>query len=162
MENSKQLADRTREVYLSGKWIAFTNFQELLKDLNWEQATHKIGTLNTIADLTFHVTYYLGGVSNVFAGGKLEIRDKYSFDYQPIQTEEDWQKLRSDFLQTAETFANYIEAMPDEQLNECFVDEKYDNYHRNIEAMIEHGYYHLGQVALIKKMIGKKEKKGAH
>jgi hypothetical protein len=43
--------------------------------------------------------------------------------------------------------------MPEEKLNQVFVDEKYGTYQRNIDAMIEHAYYHLGQIVLIKKMI---------
>ena len=43
--------------------------------------------------------------------------------------------------------------MPEERLDENFVDEKYGNYTRNIDGMIEHSYYHLGQISLIKKII---------
>jgi len=43
--------------------------------------------------------------------------------------------------------------MPDEKLAEGFVDEKYGNYFRNIHAMIEHSYYHLGQIVILKKII---------
>lgn len=53
----------------------------------------------------------------------------------------------------AEQFANCVEKMSDEQLEKSFVDEKYGNYRRNIEAIIEHSYYHLGQISLIKKML---------
>ena len=38
-------------------------------------------------------------------------------------------------------------------MNEGFVDEKYGTYLRNIDGMIEHAYYHLGQVVLIKKLL---------
>jgi hypothetical protein len=43
--------------------------------------------------------------------------------------------------------------MPDSKMDEVFVDEKYGTHLRNIDGMIEHAYYHLGQIALIKKMI---------
>ena len=43
--------------------------------------------------------------------------------------------------------------MPEEELNQVFVDEKYGTFHRNINALIEHGYYHLGQIVLIKKNV---------
>ena len=43
--------------------------------------------------------------------------------------------------------------MPDTKLEEPFVDEKYGTYLRNIEAVIEHSYYHLGQISLIRKLI---------
>ena len=43
--------------------------------------------------------------------------------------------------------------MPEEELSQGFVDEKYGTYSRNIDGMIEHSYYHLGQIVLIKKLI---------
>jgi uncharacterized damage-inducible protein DinB len=148
-----QTANRFREVILNGVWIANTNFKAQLSDLTWEQATTKIGNLNTIAVLTFHVHYYIAGLVNVFKGGFLDIRDKYSFDCPPIQSQADWDKLRNQLWQDAEAFADLVEKMPDKKLNEVFTDEKYGDYRRNIEGMIEHSYYHLGQIVLLKKMI---------
>jgi len=105
--------------------------------------------------LTFHINYYVAGVLNVFTNGKLEIRDKYSFDLPPIQSESDWKQLVAAFLHNSEAFALQVEQMTETQLEETFVDEKYGNYLRNIEGIIEHGYYHLGQISLLKKMIVK-------
>jgi hypothetical protein len=51
-----------------------------------------------------------------------------------------------------------VEQFPDEKLDEAFVDEKYGTWQRNIDAMIEHCYYHLGQITLIRKMILAQEK----
>jgi uncharacterized damage-inducible protein DinB len=151
---SLYMAGRLREVFLDGRWIANTNYKDQLTSITWQQATKKIASLNTIAALTFHINYYLGGLLNVFNGGKLEISDKYSFDLPPIQEEKDWTTLLNEFLSNAEQFSDKVEEMPDGQLDQCFVDEKYGTYLRNIEAVIEHSYYHLGQVSLIRKMIG--------
>jgi len=90
---------------------------------------------------------------NVFKGGNLEIRDQYSFDLPEIKSETDWNTLVSDFLNNSEQFANHVEQMSDNMLDQPFVDEKYGSYLRNIEGVIEHSYYHLGQVSLIKKMV---------
>ena len=57
------------------------------------------------------------------------------------------------FLNNSEQFAKYIEQMPDEKLDEIFVNEKYGTCLRNIEGVIEHSYYHLGQISLIKKLV---------
>ncbi|MFM9951579.1 MAG: DUF1572 domain-containing protein [Saprospiraceae bacterium] len=146
------LANRLREVLLNGKWIANTNFKEQILSIHWKQAIQKVDNLNTIAVLTFHINYYLGGLLNVFNGGNLEIRDKYSFDLPEIKNETDWTNLVNDFLQNAEKFAEKVEAMPDEIFDQPFVDEKYGSYLRNIEGVIEHSYYHLGQISLLKKM----------
>ncbi len=153
METPKQLAHRLREVFLDGTWIANTNFKDQLSQIDWQQATQKIGSLNTIAGLTFHINYYLAGVLDVFKGGPLSIRDKFSFDVPLINSAEEWESLYNEFCQHAEAFAVEIEAMSAGKLESVFVDEKYGTYRRNIEGMIEHGYYHLGQVVLIRKMM---------
>lgn len=153
MENSKQMANRFREVLLNGKWIANTNYKDQLSSVTWQQATHKIETLNTIADLTYHINYYLAGILNVLEGGALEIRDKYSFDCPSIESEKDWEVLRTNLLENAEAFAKHLEQMSDDKLETAFVDEKYGTYRRNMEGVIEHSYYHMGQIVLIRKLI---------
>lgn len=153
MEIHAQLASRFREVMLNGKWIANTNYRDLLSDVSFEEAIQKVGSLNTIAALTFHINYYIKGILNVFEGGKLEIRDKYSFDMTPVQSQDDWNAMVAELFSNSENFAAHLEGMSSEKLNSVFVDEKYGSYQRNIEAMIEHAYYHLGQLSLIKKIL---------
>lgn len=153
MKQSKFLASRLEEVLLNGQWIANTNFKSQIESITWEQATTKIGSLNTIASLVFHIKYYLKGLNQVFQGGALEIRDKYSFDMPAITCEADWQVLADDFIANTRSFIIAVESMSDAQLDEPFVDEKYGSYLRNIEGVIEHSYYHLGQISLIKKMV---------
>ena len=103
---------------------------------------------------SYHINYYLDGLLNVFDGGKLEIRDRYSFELPQILSEEDWQQLRNRLFFNAERFASAVEQMPDEKFDQPFIEEKYGSYLRNIEAVIEHGYYHLGQISLLRKLIG--------
>lgn len=153
MSSTSQLARRFREVLLDGLWIANTNFKDQLSDVNKEKATTKVGALNTIAMLTFHIGYYIAGLIHVFEGGDLEIRDQYSFDLPPLESEVQWENLKNKLWDDAEKFAVLLEQMPDSKMNEVFVDEKYGTYLRNIDGMIEHCYYHLGQITLIKKLL---------
>lgn len=152
MTRNISIASRLREVLLNGHWIANTNYKEQIININWQQATQKIANLNTIAALTYHINYYLAGLLNAFENGKLEISDKYSFDLPPIKSECDWNKLVTDFLYNSEKFANEVEQMEDSIFDKPFIDEKYGTFLRNIEGVIEHSYYHLGQISLIKKM----------
>ncbi|MCO6491576.1 MAG: DUF1572 domain-containing protein [Phaeodactylibacter sp.] len=153
MNLAPQIAKQFREVYLNGTWVATTNLKAQLSDVTWEEATTKVGNLNTLAALAFHVNYYVSGILNVLKGGSLDIRDKYSFDMPPVESQEDWEKLLDKMWSDGEAFASLVEQIPDEKLGAGFVEEKYGNYYRNILAMIEHSYYHLGQVVLLKKMI---------
>ncbi|MEN0005361.1 MAG: DinB family protein [Bacteroidota bacterium] len=153
MGQAQQLANRFREVILNGKWIANTNFKEKIEDLTVAQATQRVGSLNTIALLTFHINYYIAGLNQVFEEGKLEIRDKYSFELPTLETEEAWEELKQQLFRNAEVFAQHVEGLLDEDLDAPFVKEQYGDYRRNLEGMIEHSYYHLGQVSLIRKLI---------
>ena len=94
MNASQLLANRLREVILNGTWIANTNWKAQLDAVNWQQATTKTGSLNTIALLTFHIHYYIAGILQVLEGGTLDIRDKYSFDMPPVESQDDWAALR--------------------------------------------------------------------
>ena len=151
--SSYQLASRFREVILNGTWIANTNFKAQLDETNWEMVTTKVGNLNTIALLAQHIHYYINGINQVFAGGTLDIKDKYSFDFPPVTSQEEWNTFLQRFWKDSETFAQHVEQLTDEQLKADFTNPNYGSYQRNIDAMIEHGYYHLGQITLIKKLI---------
>lgn len=149
----QQLAARFREVILSGTFIANTNYKAQLTGSSWQLVTTQVGSLNTIALLAQHIHYYIAGVKQVLQGGSLDIHDKFSFDFPAITSQEHWDAFLSRFWADAETFAMLVEQLPAQQLDDPFVDIKYGNYLRNVDAMIEHSYYHLGQITLIKKML---------
>lgn len=150
---STTLAQRFREVLLNGTWVANTNFKDQLQGLDWKMATTRIENLNTIALLAQHIHYYIKGVNQVFEGGTLDIRDQFSFDFPEMTSQTDWESFLERFFNDAESFASNVEQMSEAQLKHFFVNKKYGNYQRNIDGMIEHSYYHLGQITLIKKLI---------
>lgn len=153
MNQAHQLAQRLEEVFLNGKWIANTNYSEILSDLNFKQANQRIGTLNSIGLLTQHINYYLDGMLPVFQGGELTIRDKHSFDFEPFRNENEWSEAKNRLKLNSIAFINHVKLLDETKLNSVFVKEEYGTFTRNIEVMIEHAYYHLGQISLIKKMI---------
>lgn len=147
-----QIANRFREIILNGDWVVGSNYRAHLSDITWEQAIRKTGSLNTIADLVCHIHYYISGVLKVLEGGTLEIKDEFSFNHSPIKSQEEWQSLLAIVWNDSERLANIVEQMTDDSLKRNFSDEKYGDYEKNINALIEHSYYHLGQIVLLKKM----------
>ena len=152
MKSTEEIASRFREIIFNGTWVANTNYKHQLANLDWEIATKQVGSFNTIAILAQHIHYYINGINNVFKDGTLVIKDKYSFDFSPIESQNDWETFLLKFWNDSEEFASLIEQLPEEMLDSVFVDVKYGTYRRNIDAMIEHSYYHLGQIVLLKKM----------
>lgn len=157
MENTAQLARRFEELVFSGTWIANTNYRAQLVELDWRQATSRLGTLNSIASLSFHFKYYISGVLEVLEGGALTIKDKYSFDMPAVESPRDWSMLLEELWTKAAAFAQKTRTLREDQLDAVFVKEEYGSLRRNIEAMIEHGYYHLGQIVIIRKMLDSRD-----
>ena len=157
MKTSEYLVNRLREVLTEGKWVTGTSFKEQILNTHWKDAIESVDGLNSIAKLTFHIHYYIEGVSKVLQGGPLEISDKYSFDSPPIRSEKDWNNLTNKFCKDSEKFIALVEEMTENGLLESFFDEKYGDYQRNIDVIMEHTYYHLGQIMIIKKLITKRK-----
>lgn len=152
MQLGKQMAKHLRDVHAGDNWTA-VNLKNTLSGITWQQATAKIYNLNSIAALLFHINYYIGAVTRVLQGEPLKASDKFSFDLPPIHSEQDWEKLKEKVFKEAEAFAAEIEKLDKEQLDKPFEDGKYGNYYRNINGIIEHTHYHLGQVVMLKKIL---------
>ena len=152
MNLTAQIAKHLREVHFGGNWTS-VSLKETLADLTWQQATTQVYSFNTIVALIYHMNYYVSAILKVLQGEPLDASDKYSFDHPPILSQADWEKLLAKTWADAENFSSLIEQLPERTLGETFSDEKYGNYYRNIHGVIEHIHYHLGQIALIKKLL---------
>ncbi len=152
MTISQHLAKNLRDVYFGGNWTA-SDLKTQLNDVTWQQATTQVFGLNTIATLVFHLNYYVKEVTKVLQGQPLTASDKFAFTHPPIQNREDWERQRDSIWADAEAFAQLIEQLPDEKLLQDFADPKYGTYYRNLAGIIEHIHYHLGQIAVVKKIV---------
>jgi hypothetical protein len=150
MNLSQQIAKHFREVFWGGNWTG-VNLKDGLEGVSWQQAITRIHSFNTIAALVYHINYYIAAILPVLQGGSLNASDKYSFDLPPIQSEKEWEVLLNKFWADAENFATLVEQLPENKLWNDFSEGKYGNYLRNIQGLIEHTHYHLGQIVLIKK-----------
>ncbi len=156
MNLSQQIAKHFRDVHFGGNWTS-VNLKNTLGNVTWEQATTKVDSLNTIVALVFHMNYYVNAILQVLEGRSLDAHDKYSFDHPPIQSQDDWDRLLDKTWSEAERFAILVEQLPESKLGETFSNEKYGTYYRNLLGVTEHTHYHLGQVVIIKKLLGEKE-----
>lgn len=152
MNLSSHLAKHLREVNFGGNWTS-VNLKDTLADVTWEQATTEVYSFNTIAALVYHINYYISAVLKVLQCEPLNASDKFSFDHPPILSQEQWLDLLRKTWLEADNFTALVEQLPENRLWENFTDEKYGSYYRNIQGIIEHTHYHLGQIVLIKKII---------
>ena len=147
----RKLADHFRQVHFGGNWTT-VNLQDQLTDTTWQQSIYRCGELHTIAELAFHIHFFVAAVLNVFRGNPLDAHDRFSFDCPAIESAEDWEKLRHRIFEDAKEFASHVEKFSDDHFDSLFADEKYGTVYRNIQGIIEHSHYHLGQLVIVKKL----------
>lgn len=152
MSISKQLAKHLRDVHFGGNWTV-TDLKTTLSDVKWEDALTQVYSLNSIAALTFHMTYYVDILITVLEENKLIGKDELSWMPPSIRSQQDWEFLQAGIWIRAERAALLIEQLPDEQLTRDFIDPKYGTTYRNIAGIVEHMHYHLGQIVIIKKLL---------
>ena len=152
MKPTQQIAKHLRDVHFGGNWTA-SNLRDVLADVTCEQATTSVSGFHTIAALVYHMNYFVSVTLKVIQGGPLDASDKFSFDHPPIASRQDWESFLEKTWKDAEDLAVAIEQMPESQLGEHLVNEKWGDYYRCLHGPIEHCHYHLGQIALIKSML---------
>ena len=149
---AQALSNQLHQVFFGGNWTC-VNLKETLSDVSLEQSNQKVKDYNTIGVLTFHIHYFVKVASRVLAGGPLEGNDKLSFSVPDFANETEWQSYLNQIWKDAEVFCELIANLDDTKLWEDFTDPKYGNYYRNIQGIIEHSHYHLGQISLLKKAL---------
>ncbi|WP_298709226.1 DinB family protein [Chitinophaga sp.] len=155
MQLTSQITEHFRSVHTGNNWTA-VNLKDTLSDVTLQEAMTPVGSLNTIARLVFHINYYVSAVLQVLRGAPLNASDKLSFDHPPLATETEWRQLVAKTLEDADAFAALIEKFPESRLGEVFENPDYGNYYRNFHGIVEHTHYHLGQIAVIKKLLREK------
>lgn len=153
MTLSTYLAKHLREVCFGGNWTA-VNYKEVLEGVTWQQATQQVEGSNTIATLVFHTGYYVSGITRVLRGQPLDTKDAHSFDHPPIGSQGDWEAFLAETWANVRELSELMEQLPEERWWEDFVEAKYGSYYRNLQGLIEHHHYHLGQIVLLKRLIG--------
>ena len=157
MKVTEQLAKHLREVHFGGNWTA-SNLRDQLAGVTWRLATRRTDSFHTIAEIVYHVNYFVSVTLQVVQGGPLDAHEKESFECPSIESEQDWERLLEKTWADAEDLAGAIEQMPEDRLWEPFVDQKWGNYYRCLQGPIEHCHYHLGQIAMLKSILSAEQR----
>jgi hypothetical protein len=146
------LAKNIEDFHFGGNWTD-VNLRASLEGLDWQDVQKKIGSLHTIAELVYHIHYFIAVAKRVLEGRPLEGKDAESFDVPVFRSQQDWDLFLDQVWVDGREFARLIRQLPDDRLNDYFTDQKYGTYQRNLFGILEHSHYHLGQIVLLKKLI---------
>lgn len=151
MEVKSLIAQHIIEAHEGGNWTG-NSIREVLKDVSIAVATAQTtASVNTIASLLHHLTYWNNVMIMRISGVAIEIPEINGFDVPQISTEEEWTKLQADNLKSAHDLASAISVFEKHDLNEPIL-PGYSSAYKSFHGCIEHIYYHLGQITMIKQL----------
>lgn len=152
MNSCQRIAKGFKEVYFGKNWTG-SDLNAALADVTREEALIKIGDLNSIYTLVYHKHYYVRELRKVLQGAPFKAQDALSFHTPDLPDEKDWLEFRELVFEEARAFVPLINGFNEDDLEDLPGDPAWGDYYRNLQGIVEHCHYHLGQIILIKKML---------
>jgi hypothetical protein len=145
MSKSAFIANRVHALFFGPNWTE-TSLSELIQNHTFAEFLNtKVGT-NSAAAVLFHIHYYQKAQLSVLQGGSLNAKDSESFHHPKWVNESDWLQFGSNVLETGRELELAVSKLPESIWSEAFVKAEYGSYETNLIGMLEHSYYHFGQL----------------
>jgi uncharacterized damage-inducible protein DinB len=156
MKIAELIATHLQEAFAGNNW-SDVNVKDTLDGITFPEAvTVTRASSNTIAALLYHMTFYNRAIKQRLQGIEPETSAANGFDLQPLTSEYDWEQLKKNAFDTVNELANAIRNFPDEKLPEENPVGK-GSFYKKLHGVIEHNYYHLGQIVILKNLIKKRQ-----
>ena len=150
MEIKSLIAQHIIDAHEGGNWTD-NSIRETLKDISVIEATTiTAASINTIASIIHHLTYWNNIMIIRISGNPVEIPEINGFDVPILATEEDWKILQLNNLKSAHDLVAAILEF-DNNLSDPIL-PGYDSAYKSFYGCIEHIHYHLGQITMIKQL----------
>jgi len=152
MATTNLIADHIKQVYEGDNWTD-VNIADTIKNINWQQAQqHTPGSPNTIASLLHHLCYWNEILMQRIQGIDPEVPEINGYDVDKLKDENDWNELKEKAHQSFIQLADRVKEFPEEKLSETYATGK-PSYYKNFQGIVEHAYYHLGQIVILKNLL---------
>lgn len=122
-----------------------------------DAATHWLTEAHSIWEIVLHLKAWRSFLLHKLKGDQhfnIEQGEPEDWPTPPEATEEAWQQTLQDLTQNQAEISDLLENWQDEQLESTVPGRPY-SFYTLIHGIIQHDYYHIGQISLIKKQIAK-------
>lgn len=156
MKLTETLSNNILNVFEGNNWTD-VSISGVLSGISYSQAnTVTPASKNTIAGLTHHLLYWNKVIMQRMQGDDPFIPDSNGFDVGELTSEEAWQKLVTDVRQSFIDLSTAIRDFPQDRLQDLTKSGR-STIADNLYGIIEHAYYHLGQMLIIKNLLMRSE-----
>jgi uncharacterized damage-inducible protein DinB len=155
VSQTRLLANRIVRTFTGPMWHG-PALSEVLRGVTHEQAARRPeASAHTIWELVLHVITWVE-VPHQRLGGtpRKDVGDDEDWPRPPAASDEAWQAIVARLEERHRALATTVKAMSDGQLDEKVVGEEY-TIREMLHGVVEHGVYHGGQIALLKKLVAR-------
>lgn len=152
MNFSEAISKQVTEAYEGNSWSDVC-VKDIVSDILFSEAVSvTVASPNSIASILYYIMFYNRAICQRLRGEEPYINDANGFDLSPLQNEDDWKQLVSDAMDTSRALADAIRNFPQEKLFDENPAGK-GTFYKKFHGVIEHNYYHLGQIMILKKLL---------
>ncbi|MEJ5962078.1 DinB family protein [Pedobacter immunditicola] len=152
MKTTELIAQHILEVHEGNNWTE-SAIAGALADVTVNDATRQTAASpNTIASLLHHITFWNRLMVQRINGIDVPETESNGYDVPPLHTEEEWQVLKADNINSAHELAAAIRAFDENRLQQPIL-PGYSTAYKNLQGTSEHIHYHLGQMVILKQLI---------
>jgi uncharacterized damage-inducible protein DinB len=153
MKTTDLIAEHLLELFHGKNWTD-VSLTDAVSDIKYKEAfAHTKASPNSIASIVQHLAFWNRVMMARLKGVRTEIPKDNGFGISGLETQEKWQEILKDNSQSAEDLANAIKSFDERKLQDPIL-TGYPSVYKSLHGLIEHGYYHLGQIVSIKKLSG--------
>ena len=155
MEITALIAQHIIDVHEGDNWTD-VNIENTLKDVSFQEAvTQTPASVNTIASILYHITFYNENMLERLQGKVPHINDANGFDMPELKDGAAWEELKERNIASARRLAEASLNVPLSKLDQPIL-PGYSSIYKSLHGIAEHGHYHLGQIVLLKNLIRNK------
>lgn len=152
MNISALIAQHIIDVHEGNNWTE-VNLIATLEGISYEEASQvTAASVNTIAGLVQHLTFWNDVMIQRIAGHHVYIPDSNGYDNSPLADAESWQALVESCLASGRRLAATIAGIEVSRLEEPILTGASTAY-KSLQGSVEHVHYHLGQIVILKQLI---------
>lgn len=153
MSEVKRISNQFSRVFKANAWYG-KSVLEVLQNVNHTQAGQKPhGSLHSIWEILLHMEAWLFVVRNRIQGNPMNEPPLGDWPAVESITSESWQIALQKFNSEINALKAVIDTLDDSDLNKTPAGST-DSLYLQINGIIHHSVYHIGQIAVIKKLLG--------
>lgn len=150
MKETERISELFEKIYHGDSWIGET-LMGTLETISAETAAKKTNPWNSIWEITNHIISWRENVLQRVQGSIKNAPPDNYFTAVKYQSEQAWQNTLQNLKNSQENWIGFLKKMNEADLEKIYPDNNASYYH-NIQGIVQHDAYHLGQIILLAKM----------